>query len=254
MAFFTGDIRSDYLGMDTSLYVSVPYDRMEITTGSFPVVYLLHGLGNNASSWVRNTGICRYAQERGVAVIMPEVQKSFYSNMKYGPKYFDYITKELPEMVQKIFNVNRNPENTYIAGLSMGGYGALKCGLTYPENYAGIGSFSGAVNILSVKKLAEGLDDSYQLKGVWGENLDINPTEDLFYLAKKTPIILPEIYITCGTEDFLFNDNLNFSKHLSSLGIKHDFECWEGDHEWSFWDESIRQFLDNVVLKRSKSE
>lgn len=244
MAIFTGEYRSEVLGMNTELTVIIPYD-VEVSNQQRPckVLYLLHGLYGSHSSWVTGTNIKRYAESRGFAVVMPSANNSFYTNMKYGQNYFKFVTDELPKAINMMFNLSQSPKDTYIAGLSMGGYGALKCALTYPENYAGCASFSGAVNINILKYLANSEDKVKLAKSIFGEELDIKPENDLFALAEKTNKVLP-LYISCGTEDDLYQSNVDFSEFLNQHGVAHKFEVWSGTHSWDFWDESIIKALD----------
>lgn len=110
MALFEGTLRADTLGMETTVTVSLPQNGQG--SGSMPVLYLLHGLGDNHSTWVRRTNIDRYANQEGIAVVMPEVQRGFYTDMAYGPAYFTYITEELPRLAASLFRVTDDPTRT----------------------------------------------------------------------------------------------------------------------------------------------
>ena len=195
MALFAGSLYAESLGMNTGVTVSLPGERRD-RTGDMPVLYLLHGLSDDHTSWVRRTDIDRYAEEWGVAVIMPEVQRSFYCDMTNGPRYFTYIVDELPALCQRLFRVSARREDNFVAGLSMGGYGAM-----------------------------------------------LRAEDDLFRLAEKTAGERPRLYISCGTEDFLLEDNRRFSAHLDALGWDHPLEIWPGTHDYHFWDESVRRAL-----------
>lgn len=144
MAFLNCEVFSKTLNMATALRVILP-DEGEL--GAANTVYLLHGLSDNSSGWTRYTAVEQYARERGLAVVMPEVQRSFYADMAAGLDYFGYVAVELPAMCERMFGLPHERTKRYVMGLSMGGYGALKCALTYPERYAGVGSFSGVVDI-----------------------------------------------------------------------------------------------------------
>ena len=132
--------------MTTSFQVILP-DEGDLS--EVKVVYLLHGLSDNCTGWTRYTSCERYARERNVALVLPEVQRSFYIDGVYGLNYFTYVAQELPQACRRMFGLSDKRENNYIMGLSMGGYGALKCALTYPRNYAGCGSFSGVADLKS---------------------------------------------------------------------------------------------------------
>ncbi len=146
MAFFNGYIRSHTLGMDTGLTVVLPFDRAAVPEAECPAIYLLHGHGENADVWTRMTSAERYANAYGVALVMPEVQRSFYTDMAMGLSYFTYVTEELPAACQRLFH-QQPQENRFVAGLSMGGYGALKLGLRRPDLFAGCAGFSGCLDI-----------------------------------------------------------------------------------------------------------
>ena len=148
MAVFTGSFLSSSLGRQTSVSVIMPHDAMAEPPGGFPTLYLLHGYTDDNRSWLYRSGIERYALERGICVIMPEADNSFYADMVYGPNYFTYITGELPTVMQQMFRIAISRDRTYIAGLSMGGYGALKCALVKPEKYIGCIALSPAVDLV----------------------------------------------------------------------------------------------------------
>ena len=144
MSILRADFYSEQLTMNTSAIIMLPDD---IPNSRARVLYLLHGLSDNCTGWMRLTGIERYARERKMAVVMPEVQRSFYTDMAYGVNYFSYVAKELPQKMRKMFGFSAKREKNMIAGLSMGGYGALKCALTYPEQYFGCAAFSSACDM-----------------------------------------------------------------------------------------------------------
>ena len=118
MAQFDGTVYSASLGMMTAIAVSLPAEGRE-QPGGLPVLYLLHGLSDNHSCWLRRTAVDRYAEEYGIAVVMPEVQRSFYCDMAHGPAYFTYIADELPQICQRLFRLSDKREDTFIAGNSM---------------------------------------------------------------------------------------------------------------------------------------
>lgn len=241
MALFEGSLRSEVLRMDTAVTVSLPQNREK---GNPPVLYLLHGLGDNHAAWSRRSNIDRYADQEGVAVVMPEVQRGFYTDMAYGPAYFTYITEELPRLCAAFFRVSEDPAHTYIAGLSMGGYGALKAALRHPDRYAAAGCFSGAVDIRARMAAEDNPMTPSEIQAVSGG--DLAPDDDIMMLtarAVNTGKKLPALYITCGLSDFLYEDNQRLRQQLDFLHIPYVYEEWAGAHEWDFWDRSVRQFL-----------
>ena len=241
MSFFRGDFFSEELGMQTGIHVIIP-DAAK--NSDLRVLYLLHGLSDNCSNWIRNTSIERYAVEYNTAVIIPEVQRSFYTDMKYGLNYFSYVADELPRYVHKMFGLSNSREKTFVAGLSMGGYGALKCALTYPKRYGCCAAFSSACDI--VKRVQpEDLGSAWagEVKAVFGEDLKVPARDNLHLLARKSAksAVRPRFFITCGTQDGLLSESWEMSELMTSLNYDIRYEEWEGNHTWEFWDTSIRK-------------
>ncbi|EUJ31353.1 tributyrin esterase [Listeria floridensis FSL S10-1187] len=150
MALLHFKFRSNALAMATDVSLILPEQPSwfsEETLTKYPTLYLLHGLSNDHSTYVRNTNIERYAAEKGIAVVMPSADHSFYANMAYGHRYFDYVAYELPEVLPTLFPLSKKREDTFIAGHSMGGYGAFKIALTNPERFAKVASMSGVMDI-----------------------------------------------------------------------------------------------------------
>ena len=243
MALFDGSIYSHALDMRTGLSVILPHDLREWTPpkdGICPVVYLLHGLSDDHTCWRRYTSIERYANQYQCVVVMPEVQRSFYAGMRFGPAYFQYISRELPEQMEAMFGVRHRREKTLVAGLSMGGYGAVKCALTRPELFGCCASFSGALDIARRFEA----EDRPEFQAIAAR---LEPENDLMHLAAEAAALPPDsrpaIYITCGLSDFLYEDNQAFLRRLRELDLAHAYEEWPGAHEWGFWDESVRRAL-----------
>ena len=111
------------------------------------MLYLLHGLSDDHTAWLRYTSVERYAAAAGLAVVMPAVNRSFYANEASGGRYWDYVAEELPQIVGNFFRVSQDPADTYVAGLSMGGYGAMKLALTHPDRFAAAATLSGALDL-----------------------------------------------------------------------------------------------------------
>ena len=273
MGFYSGAFFSRTLEMDTQLGVILPQDSRkhhgfeQIKEGVIPratpkTLILLHGLGDNFLVWESRTSILRYAEEYDVAVLMPEVQRSFYQDMKEGRNYFKYITEELPEYAASVFNISVAPEDLMIAGLSMGGYGALRCGLTYPEKYSGVGVFSSAWNIEKLY-LGNGFDNtsfdkSELLKdrtALWGDKPVIPDEASIHYLLdhydNKNDL---KLYLACGTEDFLFEDHKELLGKLDAKGIPYKNTYLPGIHEWAVWDRVVQEMLDYFIRGNEPAE
>lgn len=252
MAFIQCDFRSNALGMMTQINVIIPDKFRGVKReGGFPVLYLLHGLSDNNSVWCRNTSIERYAENRGIIVVMPWAGKSFYSDMKYSDKVFTYISEELPNFCEQMFPVSSKREDRFVAGLSMGGYGAFKYALRKPEMYAAAASLSGALDIVGLMK-RDNLDWNDLPKAIYGEEgMPSDDKDDLFALLDnlvKNKVTIPKLFMICGTEDFLYEDNCNFAKHIEELGVDAKIRWESGEHEWGFWDKYIQEVLEWLPL------
>ncbi len=203
------------------------------------VLYLLHGLGGNEDEWMRFSRIEYYAKKYNFVIIMPAAGRSFYCNTRHGINYFDFAADELPEICGKWFSISSKREDTFIAGESMGGYGALKIGLSRPQRFAGIASLSGVVDYEAFAKLIR----SRAWEDMNPEELDILHDEETpLMLAEKTAGISdrPGLIQMCGTEDFLYADNQKFRKALNDLGYGHTYREGPGDHEWPYWDKAVQ--------------
>ena len=234
---------------DVTVNVLLP----NVTDGSkYKTLYLLHGLKNDRSSWMRKSSIERYADKYGIAVIMPGVDRSWYTDTADGRKYFTFVTKELPRMCQNYFKgMSDKREDTLVAGFSMGGYGALKAALCCPETFGSCASLSGSMDIASKDRVIS-LDE---WRAIFGFDLtgaeDLRGTKhDLFALAKsnyESGVKFPKLYIWCGTEDSLVGSNRRFHKLLTDIGVEHVYEESEGDHSWPYWDLHIQTALKRLL-------
>ena len=214
------------------------------------VLYLLHGYSDDHSIWMRRTSVERYAAPHNLAVIMPAVNHSFYCNEKYGERYWDYVSEELPQIMHRFLCLSSRPEDTYVAGLSMGGYGAMRLALTYPERFAAAASFSGAVNVIrELGSVPEIRRENW--RRVLGDLDKAAGSEvDLMYMMEKNASApkKPRLYVSCGTADFLYAQHEAFVPALRKNGW--DVTRYEKPgaiHEWGFWDEQIRVFIEQFI-------
>ena len=244
MAHLRCDFRSEALEMNTSMTVILP-EKADLSKGK--VVYLLHGLEDNCTGWVRYTSVERYAREKGVALVIPEVQRSFYTDMDQGMAYFTFIHEELPEICQGFFGFSGARERNYLMGLSMGGYGTLKCLLHTPQRYAGAAAFSAVADIEEfVQRQSPG--EKRQFQAIFGRDLKIPDDCNLLTLAQKADREkLPKLYLACGEQDALYDANCRLAEKLEKLGADIHFEHWQGIHNWAFWDEAVRRAMEELL-------
>ena len=242
---------SEALGMQTEMNVILPQRRSPRPDGKFPVLYLLHGMSGDSMSWLQLTNIERYVDGLDLAVVMPSAQMSWYVNMsclgRYGG-YFDFISAELPSTVRLLFpQISGEREDNFCAGLSMGGYGAMNIGLNAPDRFCAVASLSGAVDMAhrDVDNLTSD-GESYWIS-IFGQREDFAKSRfDLVSQAEKlvkSGQPLPKIYMWCGTEDFLLDQNRTMRDALMKNGYDLTYEESHGDHSWRYWDDKIRTVL-----------
>jgi len=208
------------------------------------VVYLLHGLADNCTGWSRYTSVERYARKYNLAVVMPEVQRSFYADMTFGLAYFSFVHDELPQICSRMFGLSSEREKNYIMGLSMGGYGTLKCALNSPSRYAGCAAFSAVTDIVSVTDNSNA-QRSKEAQAIFGIDKIAPESCDVSALLKKSEAkVLPRFYLACGEQDSLFGQNEAFAALLQQTGADYLFEHWPGIHSWDFWDVAVKKAFD----------
>ena len=247
MALFQCDFKSHTLQQELEMNIIMPTDYRERRASSPPaVLYLLHGLSDNHTAWQRKTRVEQYAADMNMAIVMPNVHRSFYLNTATGYHYFDFMAKELPKFIADTFNVSTARKDTFVAGLSMGGFGAFMLALSCPEMYSIAVAMSGALYMArSYEALPK--NDGYDImrhdiENVYGaKGARRGGYGDLFTLAKQcaTAAHKPILRQYCGTEDFLYNDNLTFRDFVESLSFNYEYSEWPGEHNWDFWDIGI---------------
>ena len=246
----TLSFRAHSLSHDTVINVILPD---ETPAEDIPTLYLLHGMHGNHESWVRKSNIERYAASRHIAVVMPEGENSFYHDMKYGKKYFTYIAGELPSVVRRVYRLSDKREKNFIAGLSMGGYGAVRTALLKPESYAAAASLSGCLDIVRVLSECEW---SPEASAIWGDGFRTcakGTDSDLFHILDSFPDSAPKpaIYACCGQQDSLYKDNITFRDYMQSTGKAEGFNfCFEdgtGIHDWVFWNKWVGRAVDRCL-------
>jgi S-formylglutathione hydrolase FrmB len=209
---------------------------------------------------MRWSSIEKYVEGLNLAVVMPAVNLSFYTDMAHGGAYWQFIGEEVPAVVRDMFSLSSKREDNFVAGLSMGGYGAFKLALTYPDRYAAAASLSGAVDIREVVKAHNDPANKawlMQMRNVFGDLRKIpNSKHDLFTLARKAAKapLKPRLFQCCGTEDFLHADNIRFRDAVRKLPLDLTYEEGPGEHVWGYWDKMIQNVLAWMLLSGKKSQ
>lgn len=264
MAFIQMNIMSQSLMRTVPVNVILPIDKIDFPgmpkreEKPFKTLYLLHGIFGNHMDWVTGTNILRWAEERNLAVVMPAGENGFYvDNQKAHNLYGEFIGQELVTLTRKMFPLSTKRENTFIAGLSMGGFGAIRNGLKYHSTFGYIAGLSAASIMDGIEKRTnnvpfwiEGRDYAESCFGDLNKapESDMNPK----WLARRlaeTETCKPDIYLCCGTEDSLLGANRDLSRYLSDLGYHVTYEESAGGHEWDFWNTHLKKVLDWLPLE-----
>lgn len=261
MALIECKFYSEVLGLSTSMTVILPQqtttqigmDNVK-RSGLHPTLYLLHGLSDDDSIWLRRTSIERYVAQMGIAVVMPQVHRSFYTDMASGGNYWTFISEELPALARSFFPLSAKREDNFVAGLSMGGYGAIKLGLRKPETFAAAASLSGALDMAhNFLNMEEPSKKTREYELIFGEKDIAGTPDDLLWLlqeAKRSEGPKPLLYQCCGTEDFLYEDNQVFREACGKTSLQLTYEEGPGAHEWGYWDTKIRDVLAWLPLSK----
>ncbi|MDR1705696.1 MAG: esterase family protein [Clostridiales bacterium] len=255
MALFQIDYFAKTLGRKTQITVVIPSD---IPPGIYPAlpdvfkpVYLLHGYSENNNAFIQNAPLQELSGKYGAAFIMPSGENSFYLNdAARGALYEDYICGELPEIAGKFFPLSKDRKDVTVAGISMGGFGAIHSGLASPGVFGNIISYSAALITDGISKLKEGEGNqvapySYYRHTFGDLSVLLGGHNDPKALAASIkPEETPNIYMCCGSEDFLINENRGFHETLQRLGVKHTYEEEPGVHDWQFWNRFIPRSME----------
>ena len=255
------EIKSELLGRPVNYRILYPveYQRPGKQDKRFPVLYLFHGVTGQSSDWIERTRIALYATHYDLFIVMVDGSNGWYTDSATVPtdKYESYILRELIPDVEKRFRVSQERGGRAVAGLSMGGYGAIKFGLKYPEMFALSASMSGALDVTSTteKALTEApgeVRDSI-LRTFGPANSPTRGANDIFKLIRETSsdriASLPFVYLDCGTEDFLFKSNRDFAALLLERKIPHEYRQLPGSHDWQYWDRQIEEILRLTVRR-----
>lgn len=227
---------SRVLGQQTAANVILPQTAQH---GPFPVFYLLHGLSDDHTSWVRRTSLERYVDDLPLIVVMPNGGRGFYTDAAQGFAYESALVRELVPFIDRMFNTRSERAGRCIGGLSMGGYGAIKLALKFPDLFCSATSHSGALTKAHLRRAGE----TEEFDRIFGLNATGN-SNDIFALAEKIERARwPALRIDCGTEDFLLERSREFHAHLEKLGFPHEYAEFPGAHEWSYWDQQVQEAI-----------
>ncbi len=254
MALIQVNYLSQALFRIVPLNVILPADRFDAETNrylngkerKYKTLYLLHGLLGNYTDWVSQTRIQKWAEEKNLAVVMPSGDNAFYFNSRTPwNDYGTFIGKELVEMTRRMFPLSEKREDTFIAGLSMGGFGALRNGIVYSETFSHVAGLSSAIHIFedTSEEANNGLFDNKAAAA----RTDKNPWAAVENMLSEKRCI-PKFYMSCGTKDDLLQVNVAFRDLLQSKGIEVTWDEEDYGHDWDFWDSQIKKVLDWLPL------
>lgn len=236
---------STVLAKKVGTYVILP--EPGVGEGPWPVYYLLHGLSDDYTVWQRRARVEWYVRSLPLIVVMPDGYRGFYTDNADGPAYAQHVAEELPEFVEKYFPARRDRGGRCVGGLSMGGYGALRLALAWPGRYASANSHSGALLHGSRNgPRPDGPLSEPEFRRIFGEHPE-GTDHDLLALARRAASSvaspMPKLLLDCGAEDFLIEDNRQFSAALKTMGVAHDYREFPGGHDWDYWDAHVREAL-----------
>lgn len=263
MALLQGQFYSKELKRLVAFSAILPVDTIEMpgaapaeNKGTIKTLYLLHGYSGMHTDWLYGSRIQELALKHRIAVIMPSGDNSFYLDQKEREDFYGgFIGRELPEMAGKLFHLSDKKEDTFIGGLSMGGYGALRNGLKYNERFGGIIALSSALianNITHIEPdFRDGIASYGYYRHVFGELKSLpqsdNHPEKLVRDIKEMGAYMPAIYMACGTEDFLLEENRHFHEFLKNQQVAHVYLESSGTHDWKFWDAYIEKAVEWMI-------
>ena len=239
---------SNALNRKVSFDMYIPNDAPEEKSRKMKVLFLLHGYTGDAWNWVPE----HLAQKYNFAVVTPNGENGFWlDGLSTGHKYCTFVGSELVGYIRRTFGLALTPDDTYIMGLSMGGFGALHTAFTYPENFGKTAAMSSALIIHEIAKMKPGDDNGManyayyrecfgELETV--EESDSNPEVLVKRLKEKGSI--PAIFMSCGTEDFLIENNRQFHSFLQDIDVPHTYFESKGSHDMDFWNEYTEKFVE----------
>ena len=256
MATLTTTFQSEALKRKVTFSAIIPtptkslYDyetKAEAEPEGLKTLYLLNGWNGNHEDWIQNSTIIKLADQYNLAVIMPSGDNSFYVDHVEGSDYGRFIGEELVNVTRSLFPLSTKRKDTFIGGLSMGGYGALRNGYVYSKTFSRIIALSSSILHKGdkVHDLSEDNPINQKLKFIIQSDTftDMDDSLDIYQVIKKAET-KPELFLACGTEDFLYEENLGVHKWMEENEIEHHYVEAPGEHNWKFWEMTISQALE----------
>jgi S-formylglutathione hydrolase FrmB len=254
MALIQCEFFSEVLGLSSAMTVILPQATTtqiglsgRVRGEAHPTLYLLHGMSDAHTIWVRRTSLERYVAPLGLAVVMPSVHRSFYTDMAHGGNDWTFISEELPMLARSSFPLAPQREGNFVAGLSMGGYGAFKLALSYPERFAAAASLSGPLDLVSRLKASQDPERLAERQRIFGDLKTLEGSAHNLYALDRAVVSSgsppPQLSQCCGTEEGLHANNVGAKTYFQSLGLALIYEEGSGAHEWGYWDEQIQRVL-----------
>ncbi len=238
------------MNLPLNIIIPDPGQMKDIPVCQRKVLYLLHGLSDDASAWQRYSTIELLASQYGLVVVMPSAGRSFYIDQPNGQQYFTYIVEELPKYLNDVFGIEPKRENTFIAGISMGGYGAFKAALLRPQNYFAAASFSGVLSLAIMTAIPNDPRQA-EFTCLFGDlsRLPGGEHDPAVWLqqAAKVKEKLPKLFVACGRQDDLYPLNVMVNQQCKALGLEVDYHEEEGKHDWPFWNNQIQRFVSTLL-------
>ena len=250
MAYYRIEYYSHALCRDASFEMLIPNDPREPRPDRpMATLFLLHGYTGKAGNWVPDF----LPQKYNFAIVMPSGENGFYlDGLATGHAYQTLVGVELVNYVRRTFNLARTPADTFIAGMSMGGFGALHTALAYPETFGKAAGLSSALIVHGIARMQPGQENGIANYAYYREcfgdletveERDSNP-EVLVRELKRDGRALPGLYLCCGTEDFLLENNREFHRFLQAEQVPHEYHESAGKHDMVFWNEYIVKAVD----------
>jgi putative tributyrin esterase len=239
MAFATINYHSRSLQKASSFNIVFPDDPA--ISRPWSVFYLLHGLSDDHTIWMRRTSIERYVEGLPLVVVMPDGGRGWYTNAAVGYAHEDDLVKDVVGLVDRTFPVTAERSGRAIGGLSMGGYGAVKLGLKHHEMFASVNSHSGSVGAQRDLKLMKDLSPEFER--VFGKSPMGGPEDPAAIVERIDHGRIPALLLDCGTDDFLLEQNRAFHRHLETLHVAHEYHEFPGGHNWAYWDKHVQEAI-----------